>query len=133
MRNVAFARAIEPRTLWIRARESSIPLWRWRRRYHSGPPVLRNGPKDTDLTSVVPCYYSPGLPRIASEKNLRIEFYGTTLPRVERQTGQTRGQEDAASGVGHAQILRLRPGVSLCPLSHSLSPVRRPHHLSTMI
>jgi hypothetical protein len=29
---------------------------------YPGPPVARNGPKDTDLTPVVPRYYSPGLP-----------------------------------------------------------------------
>src|SRR4029450_8041589 len=62
MRDVAFAGTIEPGTLWIRAREASISLLRWRRQCHNGPPVVRNGLKDTGLTPVSPRYYSPGLP-----------------------------------------------------------------------
>ena len=63
MRDVAFAGTIEPDTLWIRAREASISLLRWRRQCHNGPPVVRNGLKDTGLTPVSPRYYSPGLPK----------------------------------------------------------------------
>src|SRR5262245_64298291 len=62
MRDVAFARTIELRTLWIRAREASISLLDWRRQCHSGPPLRRIGPKDIDSTPVFPRYYSPGLP-----------------------------------------------------------------------
>jgi hypothetical protein len=62
MHDVACSGAIEACTLWIRARESGISLLRWRRLCHSGPPVARYGPKDTDLTPVFPRYYSPGLP-----------------------------------------------------------------------
>src|SRR5262245_29853975 len=62
MRDIVCAGAIELCTVWIRARESRISLWRWRRPYHSGPPVAGNGPKDTEPTPVVPRYYSPGLP-----------------------------------------------------------------------
>src|SRR5262245_37694610 len=62
MRDVAFAGAIELRTVWIRARESSISLLNWRRQCHSGPPWVGNGPKDTRLTPVALRYYSPGLP-----------------------------------------------------------------------
>src|ERR1043166_6446709 len=39
-----------------------MPVLSWRRRYHSGPPVIGNGPKDTDSTPVVPCDSSPGVP-----------------------------------------------------------------------
>jgi len=63
--NVPFTGTIEPGTVWIWARESSISLWRWRRQYHSGPPVAGNGPKDTEQTPVVPRYCSPGLPYFA--------------------------------------------------------------------
>jgi hypothetical protein len=63
MPNIACAGAIELCTVWIRARESSISLLRWRRPYHCGPPVAGNGPKDTEPTPVVPRYYSPGLPK----------------------------------------------------------------------
>src|SRR5262245_15568674 len=62
MRDVAFAKTIEPGTLWIWARESGIALLRWRRQCHNGPPVARNGLKDTELAPVSPRYYSPGLP-----------------------------------------------------------------------
>jgi hypothetical protein len=62
MRDMACAGAIELGTVWIRARESGISLWRWRRQYHSGPPVAGNEPKDTEQTPVVPRYCSPGLP-----------------------------------------------------------------------
>src|SRR5215475_12303018 len=62
MRNIACAGAIALCTVWMRARESSISLWRWRRPYHSGPPVAGNGPKDTEPTPVMPRYCSPGLP-----------------------------------------------------------------------
>ena len=62
MDNIACAGAVEPYTLWMRTRESCIALLRWRRQYHSGPPLAGNGPQDTDLTPVSPCYYSPGLP-----------------------------------------------------------------------
>src|SRR4029450_11695710 len=65
MRDVAFARTIELRTLWIRAREASISLLDWRRQCHSGPPLRRIGPKDIDSTPVFPRYYSPGLPIFA--------------------------------------------------------------------
>jgi hypothetical protein len=63
MYNVACAGAVEPYTLWIRTRESGIALWRWRRQYHSDPPVAGNGPKDTEQTPVVLRYCSPGLPK----------------------------------------------------------------------
>src|SRR4029453_7559330 len=62
MGNVPFTGTIEPGTVWIWVRESSISLWHWRRQYHSGPPVAGNGPKDTEQTPVVPRYCSPGLP-----------------------------------------------------------------------
>jgi hypothetical protein len=62
MRAVAFAGPIEPRTLWMWTRESSLSLLRWRRLCHGGPPVARNGPKDTDMTPVFARYSSPGLP-----------------------------------------------------------------------
>jgi hypothetical protein len=62
MRDMACAGAIEPCTVWMRARESGLSLRRWRRPYHSGPPVAGNGPKDTGQTPVVPRYSSPGLP-----------------------------------------------------------------------
>src|SRR5262245_51267323 len=62
MHNVLCAGTIEARALWIRTRESGISLRRWRRLCHGGPPVVRNGPKDTDLTPVAPRYCSPGLP-----------------------------------------------------------------------
>src|SRR5262249_56389908 len=78
MRNMACAGAIERGTVWMRARESSISLWRWRRPYHSGPPVAGNGPKDTEPTPVVPRYYSPGLPKFlyaqVNEKSLSDAF-----------------------------------------------------------
>src|SRR5215510_7426429 len=63
MHNVLCAGTIEARALWIRTRESGISLRRWRRLCHGGPPVVRNGPKDTDLTPVAPRYCSPGLPK----------------------------------------------------------------------
>jgi hypothetical protein len=62
MRDVAFARTIELRTVWMRAREASLSLLDWRRQCHSGPPLRRIGPKDIDSTPVFPRYYSPGLP-----------------------------------------------------------------------
>src|SRR5438477_8488363 len=62
MRDVAFTGTIEPFTVWIRARESGIAFWRWRRQCHNSPPVARNGLKDTGSTPVAPRYYSPGLP-----------------------------------------------------------------------
>src|SRR5919202_858480 len=71
MRDVAWAGAIELCTVWIRARESGISLWRWRRPYHSGPPVAGNGPQDTEQTPVVPRYYSPGLPRFLRHYKVR--------------------------------------------------------------
>jgi hypothetical protein len=64
-RDVACARPIAPRTPWLRAGESCLPVLNWRRLYQSGPPMARNGPKDLDLTPVVPRYYSPGLPASA--------------------------------------------------------------------
>src|SRR2546427_10920310 len=66
MRDMACARAIALCTVWIRARESRISLLRWRRQYHSGPPVAGDGPKDTEQTTGVPRYRSPGLPMIAT-------------------------------------------------------------------
>jgi len=62
MGDVAFAGMIEPCTVWIRARESGISLWRWRRQCHSSPPVARYRLQDTGSTPVSPRYYSPGLP-----------------------------------------------------------------------
>ena len=70
MRDVAFTRTIELRTLWIRTRESRISLLDWRRQCHSGPPLSRIGPKDIDLTPVFPRYYSPGLPVDVTESFL---------------------------------------------------------------
>jgi hypothetical protein len=66
MHDVAFAGMIEARALWIRARESRISLWRWRRGYPRGPPWSGIGPKDIDSAPVVPRYCSPGLPIIAA-------------------------------------------------------------------
>src|SRR5262245_15034301 len=66
MRNVVCPRAPELRTLWIRTRELGISLRSWRPRYHGGPPMVKYGPKDTDVTPVVPRYYSPGLPNAHS-------------------------------------------------------------------
>src|SRR4051794_6433616 len=71
MRDVAFAGPIEPRTLWIWTRESGISLWRWCRLCHGGPPVARNGPKDTAMTPVFPRYSSPGLPKIGRRLNFK--------------------------------------------------------------
>jgi hypothetical protein len=62
MRDIPFAGTIELRTIWIWTRKLRISFLSWRRRYHDGPPLRGNEPKDTDLTSVVPRYYSPGLP-----------------------------------------------------------------------
>src|SRR5215216_5404685 len=64
MRDIAFAGTIKLPTLWIRARESGIRILHWRRLCHRGPPMVRNGPKDTEVTPVVPRYYSPGLPHL---------------------------------------------------------------------
>src|SRR5215468_2391540 len=69
MGDVAFAGAIEPCTLWIRARESGISLWRWRRQGHNSPPMARYGLKDTGSTPVAPRYYSPGLPISPTTRN----------------------------------------------------------------
>src|SRR5262245_17932328 len=63
MRNVVCPRAPELRTLWIRTRELGISLRSWRPRYHGGPPMVKYGPKDTDVTPVVTRDYSPGLPQ----------------------------------------------------------------------
>src|SRR5262245_62964649 len=80
MHNVLCAGTIEARALWIRTRESGISLRRWRRLCHGGPPVVRNGPKDTDLTPVAPRYCSPGLPNGVSLWKIRIiEPIGTLL------------------------------------------------------
>lgn len=64
MRDVPCAGAIAPCPVWMRARESGIALWRWRRQCHSGPPVARHGLQDTGLTPAMPRYYSPGLPKL---------------------------------------------------------------------
>src|SRR5437870_6674727 len=45
-----------------RTRKCRIAFVSWRHRYHGGLPLIGNGPKDTDSTPVMPCYYSPGLP-----------------------------------------------------------------------
>src|SRR5205823_1660893 len=63
MAAVAGVRPIELLTIWIGARKCRISFLSWRHRYHGGPPLIGNGPEDTDSTPVVPCYYSPGLPR----------------------------------------------------------------------
>src|SRR5262249_1969265 len=68
MHDVAFARTIEPCTMWIRTRESGISLVRWRRQGHNSPPLARNGLKDTGATPVSPRYYSPGLPPFTSHE-----------------------------------------------------------------
>jgi hypothetical protein len=34
--------------------------------------MVRNGPKDTEVTPVVPCYYSPGLPVICMQINTAV-------------------------------------------------------------
>src|SRR6516162_7097720 len=65
MRDVAFAGTIEPRTVWIRARELRIALLCWRQQGHNRPPVVRNGLQDTGSTPVSPRYCSPGLPKFA--------------------------------------------------------------------
>src|SRR5436853_3490282 len=62
MADVAGVRPIELLTIWIGARKCRISFLSWRHRYHGGPPLIGNGPEDTDSTPVVPCYYSPGLP-----------------------------------------------------------------------
>src|SRR5678815_2917971 len=80
MRDVAFTRTIKPGTLGIRTRESSIPLLHWRRLCHGGPPVTRDGPKDTDVTPVLPRYCSPGLPRLGPEGNARGEGHRAPCP-----------------------------------------------------
>src|SRR4029077_8438066 len=64
MANVAGVGPIELLTIWIGARKCRISFVSWRHRYHGDPPLIGNGPKDTDSTPVVPCYYSPGLPGI---------------------------------------------------------------------
>jgi hypothetical protein len=69
MDHIVSVRLIAQPTSWIGARKSPIPFLRWRRQYHSGPPVVGNGPQDTNLTPVVPCYYSPGLPIFTMEEN----------------------------------------------------------------
>src|SRR5262245_26970512 len=90
MRDVAFARTIELRTLWIRAREASISLLDWRRQCHSGPPLRRIGPKDIDSPPVFPRSYSPGLPNTTT-KIIR-KAYGNCdkklcFPKPERDMG----------------------------------------------
>src|SRR5262245_9623532 len=83
MHNVLCAGTIEARALWIRTRESGISLRRWRRLCHGGPPVVRNGPKDTDLTPVAPRYCSPGLPGFTdSELRNAVQLKEYTLPVI---------------------------------------------------
>src|SRR5262249_11366580 len=83
MHDVAFAGVVESCTLWIRTRESGISLLHWRRLYHGGPPVARNGPKDTDVTPVFPRYYSPGLPYFDGARILYILCpSGDTHPKI---------------------------------------------------
>src|SRR5215203_6118126 len=69
MRDIAFAGTIKLPTLWMRARESGIRILHWRRLCHRGPLMVRNGPKDTEVTPVVPRYYSPGLPETTNVRN----------------------------------------------------------------
>jgi len=78
MRDVAFTGTIAPGTVWIRARESRISLWRWRRQCHNSPPMARNGLKDTGATPVSPRYYSPGLPfftNLSNQNKTEREIY----------------------------------------------------------
>src|SRR5215216_6495818 len=74
MRDIAFAGTIKLPTLWMRARESGIRILHWRRLCHRGPPMVRNGPRDTEVTPVVPRYYSPGLPNSEEVKEFPKRF-----------------------------------------------------------
>ena len=38
--------------------------------------MARNGPKDIDLTPVLPRYYAPGLPKFHNSDNAMSIFYG---------------------------------------------------------
>src|SRR5262245_6457114 len=58
MRHVAFTETIEPRTLGIWTRASSLSLLRWGHLCHHRPPVARNGLKDTEMPPVLPRYSS---------------------------------------------------------------------------
>jgi len=50
MTNMAGVGTIALLTIWIWARKCRIAFLIWRHRYHGGPPLVWNGPKDTDST-----------------------------------------------------------------------------------
>jgi hypothetical protein len=81
------------RSMWIRTRESGISLLRWRRLCHGGPPVARNGPKDTDLTPAFPRYYSPGLPISPIHRKSQLARVTHRHGPVEGQHSRTGNQE----------------------------------------
>src|SRR5262245_43847755 len=96
MRDVAFTGTIAPGTVWIRARESRISLWRWRRQCHNSPHMARNGLKDTGATPVSPRYYSPGLPeflkqRFAGRSVLLQLLHGHAALSAEFETNLKKG------------------------------------------
>src|SRR5262245_43317647 len=80
MRDVALTGTNAPGTVWIRARESRISLWRWRRQCHNSPPMARNGLKDTGATPVAPRYYSPGLPGESIPSGMELRMTSPSQP-----------------------------------------------------
>src|SRR5205823_3245289 len=66
--------------LWIWVRKSSISLLCWRRLCHRGSPVTRHGLQDTDLTRLLPCYSSPGLPMRPRRYYLNVCQETMTMP-----------------------------------------------------
>ena len=60
-------------------------LWRWRRGYHSGHPVRGIGPKDIDSAPVLPCYCSPGLPRIRGPSRAARQACAMALRNAQGQ------------------------------------------------
>src|SRR5262249_51362011 len=89
MHDVACAGVVESCTRWMRTRESGISLLHWRRLGHGGPPVARNGPKDTDVTPVFPRYYSPGLPRFVNIRLTHLRNDETTYSRNYTRRGKS--------------------------------------------
>src|SRR5262249_30347084 len=108
MANVAGVGPIELLTIWIGARKCRISFLSWRHRYHGGPPLSGNGPKDTDSTPVVPCYYSPGLPMHAH--------------RHVRGAAGDRGVDEL--GIGMHELLRI-----LVESGAHVGPERRVAHV----
>src|SRR5262245_48759032 len=116
MHNVLCAGTIEARALWIRTRESGISLRRWRRLCHGGPPVVRNGPKDTDLTPVAPRYCSPGLPLFV------VDCYFTLIIAFEKFFVKTLNEDLVLS-----QKMSFQPKSIHC-LNHGFQQYRKVSH-----